>query len=348
MNRDVCHSLPASSAFEEQRQDCLQASSGTQASGCRKAFTLLEVMLSVILVSFVLTIVAMAIDIHLRALDSGRAKIEEGQLARAILQRIADDLRNMVVYRPADVSGQQAGANVGTGEGTDEATGEATTTDFQSDESSTGLGVAGSIPGVYGESDWLQIDVMRLPRIDEYEDDTGDTGETDVSATGDMLSAVKTVLYFLEVPEESGALEADGSARYDGGLTRREMDRSVTLWADRQGTLSQMNLDLEPLAVEVSDLSFGYYDGIEFLDHWDTEEENGLPKAVLISIAVAPTDDAGGEFATLWSSVGSDLEREGETAVYRLLVTLPISEAFETGGRTNGESNEASPGGSSP
>ena len=282
-------------------------------------------MLSLILVSFVLTIVAMAIDIHLRVLDSGRAKIEEGQLARAILQRIADDLRNAVVYRPPDVAEQLADAVAG-GEGS---LSDPIVTEFESYESSssTDLGAVGSIPGVYGESNWLQIDVMRLPRIDEYDDDTA---ETDLSTTGDVFSAVKTVLYFLEVPEETGALAADGSAQYDGGLMRREMDRAATLWADQQGTLAQMNLDLEPLAVEVSDLYFEYYDGTEFLDSWDTEEKSGLPKAVLISIALTPLEDGGGEFATLWSSVGSDLEAGGETAVYRLLVVLPISEPFET------------------
>ena len=298
-------------------------------------------MLSLILVSFVLTIVAMAIDIHLRALDSGRSKIEEGQLARAILQRFADDLRNVVVYRPPDVAEQLAGALNRDLSGQEEDLVEEFVSFESSDSSiSTDLGAVSSIAGVYGESNWLQIDVMRLPRIDEY---NYDTSETDLSTTGDVFSAVKTVLYFLEVPEETGALAADGSALHDGGLIRREMDRSATLWADQQGSLAQMNLDLEPLAVEVSDIYFEYYDGTEFLDYWDTEEKSGLPKAVMISIALTPVDGGGGEFATLWSSVGADLEAGGETAVYRLLVTLPISEPFETDDESSGEtSGEAS------
>ena len=301
----------------------MQASSGTRASGRRGGFTLLEVMLSLVLVSFVLTIVAMAIDIHLRVLDSGRAKIEEGQLARAILQRMADDLRNAVVYRPPDVSEQLTSALNDNLDASQQLLVEELVS-FENVDSD--LGTVGSIPGVYGESNWLQIDVMRLPRIDEY---NYDTTETELATTGDVLSAVKTVLYFLEVPEETGALAMDGSSEYDGGLMRREMDRAATLWADQQGALTQMNLDLEPLAVEVSDICFEYYDGTEFLDSWDTEEKSGLPKAILISIAITPVDDEGGEFATLWSSVGSDLDTGGETVVYRLLVTLPISEPFE-------------------
>ena len=303
-------------------------------------------MLSLVLVSFVLTIVAMAIDIQLRVLDSGRTKIEEVQLARAILQRIGDDLRNAVVYRPPDVAQQLSGALDGATGSVDEEI----VTEFESYESATGLGAVGTISGIYGESNWIQIDVMRMPRIDEYD---YDTVETEASTTGDVLSAVKTVLYFLEVPEETGALAADGSSEYDGGLMRREMDRAATLWAEQQGTLTQMNLDLEPLAVEVSDLYFEYYDGLEFLDSWDTEEKSGLPKAVLISIAISPVDDDGsGEFATLWSSVGSGQEAGDETSVYRLLVTLPISEPYEeadaeTAEETSGDTSGGSTSGGS-
>ncbi len=281
-------------------------------------------MLSLILASFVLTIVGMAIDFHLRVLDSGRTKIEEGQLAKAILQRMADDLRNSVVYRPPEVASQLAGAVDGA-EGILDA---GTVAEVESYQSSTDLGAVGTIPGVYGESDWLQIDVMRMPRIDEYNFGY-DTTQTDVSETGDVLSAVKTVLYFLETREETRVLEADGSFKYDGGLMRRELDRAATLWAEQQGMLTQMNQDLEPLAVEVSDLSFEYYDGLEFLDYWDTEEKTGLPKAVLISIAIKPVE-SDTEFATVWSSSASGSEAEEEPSVYRLLVTLPISEPYET------------------
>ena len=336
--------LPSSGGGFSRKCTAGQASSGTRiGSGRRHAFTLLEVMLSLILVSFVLTIVAMAIDIHLRVLDSGRTKIEEGQLARAILQRIADDLRNAVVYRPPDVAEQLSAALGDDLSGAEDLVDEFVSFESSESSSSTDLGSVGSIPGVYGESNWLQVDVMRLPRIDEY--DTTDTTNTDLSTTGDVVSAVKTVLYFLETPEETGALAADGSSEYDGGLMRREMDRSATLWADQQGALSQMNLDLEPLAVEISEIYFEFYDGTEFLDSWDTEEKSGLPKAVLISIGVTPTDGDGGEFATLWSSAGSDLEAENEMAVYRLLVTLPISEPFETEDESTGETSGEASGG---
>jgi hypothetical protein len=68
-----------------------------------RAFTLLEVMLAMGLSALVLIFVAMAIDIHLRLINSNRTGVEEAHLARALLDRIADDLSNAVLYNPIDV-----------------------------------------------------------------------------------------------------------------------------------------------------------------------------------------------------------------------------------------------------
>ena len=69
------------------------------------AFTLIEIILSLGLSVLVLMAVGMAINLHLRLLDSGRTKVEEAQLARAILRNIAQDLRNAVPYNAANSSG---------------------------------------------------------------------------------------------------------------------------------------------------------------------------------------------------------------------------------------------------
>ena len=74
----------------------------------RRGFSLLEVILAVALTAVVVAMVAAAIDFHLGQLTVRRAKIEEAQLARAVLRRIADDLRGAIVYRPIDFSSAQA------------------------------------------------------------------------------------------------------------------------------------------------------------------------------------------------------------------------------------------------
>ena len=66
--------------------------------------TLLEVMLALALTAVVLAAISMAIDLHLRMLDSRRGTVERIQLARAVLQIIANDLRATVQQNSTDFS----------------------------------------------------------------------------------------------------------------------------------------------------------------------------------------------------------------------------------------------------
>lgn len=74
-------------------------------SNRRRGISLLEVMLALALSAIVLGVLWAAVDIHARTVDRGRAAIEQGQLARTLLRKIADDLRSTIVFLPADVSG---------------------------------------------------------------------------------------------------------------------------------------------------------------------------------------------------------------------------------------------------
>jgi len=53
--------------------------------------TLLELMLSMALTAVILVAIGMAIDLHLRMLDSRRGSVEKAQVARAILNQIAEE-----------------------------------------------------------------------------------------------------------------------------------------------------------------------------------------------------------------------------------------------------------------
>ena len=70
----------------------------------RTGFTLLELMLALALSALVFVAIGMALDLNLRALNTRRANAEESQLARALLRRIADDLRGAVVFETVDFS----------------------------------------------------------------------------------------------------------------------------------------------------------------------------------------------------------------------------------------------------
>ncbi|MBA4019355.1 MAG: hypothetical protein C0483_19485 [Pirellula sp.] len=62
----------------------------------RRGYTLLEVMLVMVITMVLVTAVGSALNIYLRSVEAGRAEVEQAQLARALLRRIADDLRSAV------------------------------------------------------------------------------------------------------------------------------------------------------------------------------------------------------------------------------------------------------------
>lgn len=163
---------------------------------------------------------------------------------------------------------------------------------------------------------------MRLPRVDQYNYET--VLPSDGTLPLDRLSDIKTVLYGLQLPGQSSVVNADGQCR--AGLIRRESDRAVTQWSDEMGLSTEADLDLQPLAPEVSDLKFEYYDGTEYVQEWNSEDRGGPPVAVLISLAITRLEGDQGQYGALWSPIGFGETQDADTEVYRLLVHLPVSE----------------------
>ncbi|MCE9605977.1 MAG: GspJ family type II secretion system protein [Planctomycetia bacterium] len=64
----------------------------------RHGYTLLEVFLVLVITGVLIAAIASALNIHLRVAEVGRAEVEQAQLARALLRRIADDLRGAVPH----------------------------------------------------------------------------------------------------------------------------------------------------------------------------------------------------------------------------------------------------------
>ena len=71
----------------------------------RRGLTLLETLLALALSGMIIYGVAMAISLHVRALDTRRTRVEENLVARSVLNMIASDLRATVVKYEPDMSG---------------------------------------------------------------------------------------------------------------------------------------------------------------------------------------------------------------------------------------------------
>ncbi len=280
-------------------------------------FTLIEVLLSLGLASLILVALGTAIDIHLRCLHIGRTNAEEAQLARVLLLRIGNDLRNAAVINPVDASNispapSESDESEGVPVGADESA--AMTDDMMMDEFET---EDEYVIGLYGESDWMQVDVCRMPRLDQYDYETLPSGSETLP---DVVSGVKTVAYSLS--EETGMASTTGE--YQGGLMRREIDHAVTRWAEDVGTLTTADSELEPIAPEVTDLEFLYFDGMEWVESWDSTEMGGLPIAVHVSIAIMSRE----EHRRITRALDNSTTGTEPTTnfIYSLTVALPVAE----------------------
>ncbi len=183
------------------------------------------------------------------------------------------------------------------------------------------------VPGLFGNQYQLQVDVSRLPRIEDYQQYLTPDAATSVV---DVPSDVKTVTYFVQstsaisgaagmAASQSLADLSDPNAN-GTGLVRRELDRSVTLWAMNNGNYTGLQNSGEVIAPEVAGIEFQYFDGTQWLTEWDSESQQKLPIAVLVILALrAPGADPA------LDAVPSTLTAEtaGNLHLYRLLVYLP-------------------------
>ncbi len=315
-------------------------------------YTLLELLLALGLTVIIVSLIATAIQTNGLTLTRVQASIERKQAARGILGMMQNDLRAGIQYKANEYAGLQdlfasiqlasgqspidvevsddpdealaqleelaqlgeAGAAVATG-GSDD--------DSEFEEEIEEPEVEG-VPVFIGASDFVSIDISRLPRIDEYHPSV--VSEQEASNT---LADVKTVSYF--VSQSNGPNQrrstnvfqtSQGQTAVTGGLFRRQVDRSVAKFEGLE-SIGEPDLYSELVAQEVVEVSFRYFDGVNWFTEWDSEEMGGFPLAVEMYILIDPT--RAGSTATAGSS---SINREN-LETYRAVVHIPAAEIVE-------------------
>jgi hypothetical protein len=284
--------------------------------------TLLEVILALALSLLVLWGLSMAIDSHLRVVDRSRRHVEQALLARSLLHRIADDIRSAIRYDPQNIralvpqlttqSLEDLAAQAGLGQ-----------MDFSDIEDPEATAAETTepppVPGIYGNRYELYIDLSRLPRLDQFQ---YELVATEGSPILDRTSEVKRVAYYVVRPEITAVAEA-AAALSQSGLVRWELDRATSLLAAEEGTLTDIERQVEPLAPEVLGIEFEYFDGQQWLEEWDSQAMGGLPVAIRIALALAPEEPTSG--SGLWGMFSGNSAGPAEPVIYRMLVHLPAS-----------------------
>jgi len=311
-----------------------------------RAFTLIEVLIVLALVTSIMLLVSMALDIHLRQMVINRTEVEEAQLARIILEKIAQDIRSVVVplrEEMFEINTSALSTAMGLEGSSDILTGlvrENTGTSAEEGEGAEGEEqyIYGVIPGIYGGLEWIQIDTAKLPRGEMYGSRQIRRG---TSFAADRLSASKTVLYYLG--QDTGLMTLD-DPRYQPekligaigrsldlnvpqyGLFRRQLDRQAMQYAIQEGVEIEYEQDDEPLAPEVEWIEFYYFDPTieqmdkmgDWIEEWDMDDRQMLPLAVQITVAIRRP-----HFGRSLLSFGSTATKD--PVIYSLVVPIPVS-----------------------
>jgi len=325
----------------------------------RRAYTLFEVILSLALILALMTIIGTALNSHLKDQFHNRMQVEEGQLARAILNRIADDIRAVLLDPDVEeTSTSENNAESDEESGDTYSDNESDTDDsYYEDDYEYETGIVGTKKGIYGGLNWIQIDTLRTIPGERFTYDVENLynysydEEEEYIPELDLLSCgQKTVLYYLGY--DTGTVDADEeylkkqkgtsvepernkggyftSTNIQYGLYYREMNRAIAEYALDEGldvTTNMMDYD-EHLAPEIDNLEFYYYINDdpqksvtegEWLEEWDMDVEGG---ALPLAIEIRLSIRRKSYKPTLIGGLTSNDNERDRIVTYSLVVPL--------------------------
>ncbi|MEP3478907.1 MAG: prepilin-type N-terminal cleavage/methylation domain-containing protein [Fuerstiella sp.] len=278
------------------------------ATGFRTGFTLIEMMVSVIIISMLMVAISSATDVYMQTATESFEEIERSQIARALLRNMSRDIRS-ATFVLKEVSDEED----------DEES-------LDTEEVDPDTAMASYTDGLFGTEKDLVLYVSRPDADAIYVDAQLLQGGTDRS------SDAMIIRYLLA---ESGGAGLAGMLADEAVANRNITDNAAGLGimtGDMVGLSNAISMgDLETqmqasrlLAPEVADIRFSYFNGIEELPTWDSNLENSMPTAVIIEMTLRTIRPE-------WD------ERNPENTpgllgptVHRIVVPIPVSEPFVT------------------
>jgi hypothetical protein len=329
----------------------------------RTGFTLLETLLAVFLSAMLVLLVGAAINFYVRFVDARRNFVARSQIGRAVLGRIADDLRGAWYPATETSKSEEISGDLADTESLDADTLVEAEEALVADLATTAVP---SVVGLYGNQYQLQVDVVRDPHPARYDALLAagiDPRQANVS------SEVKTIAYYVRdvtpdelslwgaVPDQAAAAAvateraalirrvqqradlaainttgtgiataSDGSAGFAGQAVATQAGGPLTN-NPLAGQAGNLQVGEQLLAEEIPLIEFLYFDGLDWYPDWDSQMRGGLPMAVSIAVSVRRDD------ATPWQDgasqnvpVGSQSSLSEPVEVFRLTVHLPTAQ----------------------
>jgi hypothetical protein len=226
----------------------------------RSGFTLLEVVLATAISMLLVFGFYVALQSNLDLMQAGRDAVDEGTLARSLLNTMESDIvPALAPIAPAPTTSSST---------TTDPTGMAPTTTTASTNPAPVFSI-----GVKGDSTTLSVYVTRMPRslINPVVDETG---------TASIRSDIRRITYYL-----------DG----ENGLIRQEVHFVTADNVEDPTSTTETDGIRDVLAAEVSSVEFRYFDGSSWVDSWDGAAMGeygksllGPPRAIEITVSIQP------------------------------------------------------------
>jgi hypothetical protein len=263
---------------------------------------LLEVLLAAAIGVLLMAALYVAMDVQLRHAQAGRDLVEQSLLVRALLARMANDIRPSIgpALPPSSSSNASQPASGSSAASTTAPSTAGSTNSTTPAPTTSSSGTPSITLGVQGDSSRLILWVSRVP---------GDLNFTPNGQAAQPLSSdLRRITYWL-----AGGNEALGLARQEVKLATSD-DAIITVPPDIPDEPSFV------IAEEVKSLQFRYFDGTSWQDIWDataagsTGAPLGPPLAIEITVGVA-------------SSSSNDVTPDSKPTLksYRHVVAIPTA-----------------------
>jgi type II secretory pathway component PulJ len=284
---------------------------------CRTGFTLLELLIAVGLTSVLMIALFSAMSIYFNLQLDSHEEIGRQQVARAVLRQMTRDIQSVVFVKQEVVDEETEDESVATEDLDGNAYGESLI------DPETVLMTYTS--GLVGTASDLQLFISRPDRNLSYVSSQELTSVD--QRTGDLL-----LVRYLLADKSGGGLgskiaerEAPGESSGPVGLVRMAGDLyglSTAMESDEEyPQLAAAKLE----AREISAMTFRYYDGLAWVEEWDSTARNELPKAIEIKLTIRDSQQSSMAF----EDDTPDPWALPET-IHRMVVPLPLAEPFIT------------------
>ncbi len=273
----------------------------------RRGFTLFEVLLALGLTVLLMAAVYSAINVYQHLATAGRDNVERLQIVRALQRRMTVDVRSVLFSEPEEEA-EEGDADDAMTTDAAEAEGETTTV---AEVTNPEEAIAGFAQGVIGDANSLVLNLSLPPRGAAY----SDPFDQDLNRqSSDLVS----VTYLLSSPDGGSLQSAVHSRLGKTGLARLAGDRMKIDAEDISGNVDLLAGTAVMLAPEVTSLQFQYFDGVEWIDAWDTSTSQTLPRAIAVKMFIAKLLADG--------TTQTDADGKGIGKWFRFVIAVPSAD----------------------